>query len=149
MEINNKLKPTGYINIKLISSDGIVKDERNIHNLIVDAGKNALAAWLVPGTQSDYFMRYIALGTGSAAAQASDTTLNTEAGTRVAGALSSSSNQLTVQATIPSDGVARAIVEAGLFSALVVGTLFARQTFAVINKGVSDSLQVTWRVTLS
>ena len=149
MDLKGNIKISGRIDLKLIGPDGRVKAGRSIDNLIVTAGKNALALWLTQATQADYFMRYITLGTGSTAVQASDTTMDVENATRIAGALSSSSNQLTVQATIPAGNATGAIVEAGLFSAVTSGTMFARQTFAVINKGSGDSLEITWRITLS
>jgi len=149
MIFNEEVKPSGHITFKLIGPDGKVKETREIKNLIVTAGKDYLANWLNQGTQSDYFMRYIALGTGSTGALTTDTALDVEAGDRVEAAISGSGSQFVRQATVPADGVARAITEAGLFSAVTGGTLFARQVFAVINKGVSDALQVTWRITLS
>lgn len=147
--MEDKLKVTGHINFKLFGADGKLKDERDIKNVVVTVGKNYLATWLTAATQSDYFMRYIALGTGTNAANASDTTLQTELSSRVAGTLTPSSNVWQNVASFGPGVDTGAITESGIFSASSGGTMFARQTFAVINKGAGDSLQVTWQITFS
>jgi len=91
----------------------------------------------------------LALGTGVTAASASDTALQTELSTRVAGTLTSSTNVWQNQGTFGAGVDTGAITEAGIFSASSAGTMLARQTFSVINKAAGDSLQVTWQVTLS
>jgi hypothetical protein len=149
METNESIKVTGKINFKLFDAEGNLKDERAINNTVVTAGKTYLATWLAAASQAGYFMQYIALGTGTTAASASDTTLQTETGTRVAGTLSSSTNVLQNQATFGAGVSTGAITEAGMLSASSSGTLLARQVFAVINKAAGDSLQVTWSITLS
>lgn len=146
---NENLTPKGRIKFDLYDASGNLKDSREINNVITTVGKNFLAAWLIAATQSDYFMKYIALGTGATAASASDTTLQTELPTRVIGTLSSSTNVWTNSALFGPGVNTGAITEAGIFSASIAGTLFARQVFAVINKAVGDSLQVTWQVTFS
>lgn len=142
-------KATGHINIKLFDKDGNLKDERDIKNVVVTVGKNYLATWLTAATQSDYFMRYIGLGTGNTAATASDTALQTELSTRVAGTLTPSSNVWQNVAAFGPGVDTGVITEAGLFSASSGGTMFARQVFGAITKNAGDSLQVTWQVTFS
>jgi len=149
MDLQASLKISGHITLKLFGPDGSLKEKRSVHNVIVTAGKNFLAAWLAAATQADYFMRYLAIGTGTTGAQVSNTTLETEVGTRGAGTLSSSNNIWTNQVTFAAGNGTGAITEAGVFSASTSGTLFARQTFAVINKAAGDELQVTWNITLS
>lgn len=149
MNSAENLKVTGHIRFELFGSDGKLKDTREIKNVVVTVGKNYLATWLTAATQSDYFMRYIALGTGTNAANASDTTLQTELSSRVAGTLTPSSNVWQNVASFGPGVDTGAITESGIFSASSGGTMFARQTFAVINKGAGDSLQVTWQITFS
>lgn len=149
MESKDLVKATGHINFKLFDENGQLKDERDIKNVVVTVGKNYLATWLTAATQSDYFMRYIALGTGTNAANASDTDLHIPSSTRVAGTLTPSSNVWQNVALFGPGVDTGAITESGIFSASTSGTMFARQTFAVINKGAGDSLQVTWQITYS
>jgi hypothetical protein len=94
-------------------------------------------------------MQYIGLGTGTNAANASDTDLQTPLATRVAGTLSSASNVWQNIASFGPGVNTGAITEAGIFSVASGGTLMARQVFGTITKGAGDSLQVTWQITLS
>lgn len=147
--MKDTLKITGHINFKLFDNSGSLKDERDINNLVVTAGKNYLAAWIASASQADYFMKYVALGEGLTSAQATDTQLESELSTRVIGTVTSSTNVWQNQATFGAGVDTGAITEAGLFSAASSGTMLARQVFAVINKGAGDSLQVTWQITIS
>jgi hypothetical protein len=143
------LKIIGHINLKLYDENGLLKEERDLHNLVVTAGKNALAAWLASATQADYFMKYIALGTGVTAPVSTDTTLQSELATRVVGNITSSTNIWQNQATFGAGVNTGALTEAGLFSASSGGTMFARQVFPVVNKASGDSIVFTWQVSIS
>lgn len=143
------LTPKGRIKFDLYDSSGKLKESREINNVVVTVGKNFLANWLTQATQADYFMRYIALGTGTAGATAADTALQIELATRVAGTLTPSGNVWQNVASFGPGVNTGAITEAGIFSANAAGTMFARQTFGVITKAAGDSLQVTWQVTFS
>lgn len=147
--MEEKLTLKGRFLVELFGEDGNRKELRIIENVVVTVGKNYLALWLTQATQSDYYMRYLALGTGTTAASASDTALETELATRVAGTLSSSTNVWQNQATFGPGVDTGAITEAGIFTASSAGTMFARQVFPVVNKGAGDSLQLTWQVTFS
>lgn len=149
MNTKETIKATGHIGFKLFDENGMLKDSKEIHNVVVTVGKNFLAAWLAAASQATPFMNYIGLGTGVAAANASDTDLQTPLTSRVAGTLSSASNVWQNVALFGPGVDTGAITESGIFSDSVAGTLFARQTFAVINKAAGDSLQVTWQITLS
>jgi hypothetical protein len=39
--------------------------------------------------------------------------------------------------------------EAGVFSAITAGTMMSRAVFTTINKGASDTLQITWTYTFT
>lgn len=149
MDAKDPLKIQGHINVKLYDKDMKLKSEVDKKNVIVTVGKNFLAAWIAAASQANPFMNYIALGTGTTAAAAGDTALETEIGTRVAGVISSSTATWTNQATFAPGVSTGAITEAGLFSASSGGTLFARQTFPVQNKLAGDTIVFTWNVTIS
>ena len=147
MELNENMKITGHINLKLYDKYGNLKDERDIHNTITTVGKAYLATWLAAASQAGKFMAYLAVGEGSP----SGTALGSEIGTRVSGTLSTpgSTNIWQNSGTFAAANGTGAITEVGLFSASTSGTMFASQTFDVINKGASDSLTLTWQITLS
>jgi len=145
----DKVTPKGRIKFELYDASGKLKEIREINNVVVTVGKNYLATWLTAATQADFFMQYIGLGTGTSAANASDTALETELSSRVAGTLTPSGNVWQNIASFGPGVNTGAITESGIFSESTGGTMFARQTFPVINKGSGDSLQVTWQVTFS
>jgi hypothetical protein len=43
----------------------------------------------------------------------------------------------------------KAVTESGIFNAASVGKLLCRQTFSAINVVNGDTLQITWKVTVS
>jgi len=150
-KVSETLKLTGYINIKLYDSEGVLKQEVDKQNLVVTIGKQYLASWLTAATQSTEFMSYIGLGTGMTAPTIGDTNLQTPLPTRVQGTLTTpgSTNIWQNVASFGPGVDTGAITEAGLFSTLTLGTMFARQVFGVVNKGSGDTLVLTWMVTLN
>lgn len=153
MENLESIAIKGSVHVKLIGPDGKVKQEHTDKNLVVTAGKNYLAAWLQAASQAGKFMSYMGLGTGSAAAAAGDTALGTEMSgggyARQVGTLSNSTNVWTNAATFAPGVGTGAITEAGLFTAVTAGTMFARQVFSTYNKQAGDTLVFTWSVTFS
>jgi hypothetical protein len=149
--LKENIKLTGSVSVKLIGSDGVVKQEHTDHNLVVTVGKSYLAAWLV--SASGAFMPYIGLGTGVSGPASGDTTLGAELSgggySRVLGTLTSASNVWTNTVTFaPGNGTA-AITEAGIFSAATSGTLFAHQVFPVYNKQAGDTMVIVWNVSFN
>ena len=119
-------------------------------NLVVDAGKH-VAAGLLGGLSGFNPFRYIAVGTGTTAPDASDTELEAEiTGGGLARAEDSSpsvsGNTLTVSVTFNVTG-SYAVTEAGLFNAASGGDMFARVTFAALNVQNGDTLTFTWEIT--
>ena len=131
--------------IQVHDSDGTLRDERWIHNLICVAGKNKLLA--VSGGEALAAFAYVAIGTGTTAASASDTTLGTEAARSSAQTPTNpSSSVFQVQYTFPAGTGTGAITEAGLLDASSGGSLLAHQVFAAVNKASGDSLTIQWQV---
>jgi hypothetical protein len=91
---------------------------------------------------------HIGIGTDATAAAKGDTALGTEVETRatttvtVTGTGSSAKYQAT-GAAITATG-ARAVTEAGLFSASTTGVMFISADFSVINLATNDTLAVTF-----
>jgi hypothetical protein len=144
--LNDGLKITGAVEIKVFDKDGVVKDERTIKNLVVTTGKTFIAARMV-GTPDA--MSHMAIGSGGTAADVADTTLETELG-RVALASSTSSGAVvTHTATFGAGTGTGAVVEAGILNAASGGTLQCRSVFPVVNKGADDGMSITWTITVS
>jgi len=136
--------------IKLYGEDGQLKDERSGSNVITETGLDFLASFLNSAATgaSTFTMRYLAIGTDATAEATSNTALGTEL-SRTTGTVSYASAQYTVIGTFPAGDGTGAIAEYGLFSSNSAGTIFSRDTEAVINKQAGDTLQVTTEISLS
>lgn len=144
-----RLNPSGMANVKLVLRDqlGRFKAIRQIKNLVVTAGKQHIADQLSssPGGAA---MSHMAIGTGTTAANAADTTLETELDRNALTSRTDSGAVVTYVGDWAAGDGTGAITEAGILNAASSGTLLARSVFSVINKGASDTLQVTWTVTI-
>ena len=138
---------------------GYWSSEKDTHNLITNAGRAAISA-LLNGVGGVAVFASIGQGTGATAANATDTTLQTEVkadGTAASGvhAVAAATNTL-VTTTVTNDTAqfvgtisetaTIAVTESGVFNATTNGTLLARQVFTAVNVVTGDSLQFTWKV---
>jgi len=139
---------SGEIWIHKLNSDGSKTLLVNKKNVILDVGKDFLAAWLA-ASQASGFMEYIGVGSDNTAANASDTGLGTELG-RTQGVLTTpgNTNILRNTATFGAGVATGTWYETALFSAASGGTAFARQTYGLLTKGVLDSFAITWEISL-
>lgn len=146
-----KLGVLGRLTLVLKGSDGAVKDVREVKNLVVNTGLGHITTRMIGTSQGS--MSHMALGSGSTAATGGDTALGSQLGSRNAFdsvTQSGSSNESLVYVTTFNPGDATgAVTEAGIFNAASSGVMLCRTVFAVVNKGASDTLEVTWTVTLS
>lgn len=144
------IKIRGFWDIKLIGETGELKEHIKGENVITTNGKEYLASWLNSSTTSGAnTLKYIAIGTGSTAEAAADTALGVETARATGASTYTSGAIFSVTATFAAGTGTGAVAEYGLYSSSTGGTLFSRDTEAVINKGASDTLVVTTQVTLS
>jgi hypothetical protein len=137
----------GKLHIALFNEDGGMKEERFLENLVTTAGKTAIASRLDGTTTA--VMSHMAVGTGTTAANIADTTLVTEIDRNALDSSTPSTNtEIYVCTWAAGDGTG-ALTEAGVLNASSSGTLLCRTVFSVINKGASDSLVITWTITIS
>ena len=121
-----------------------------IANLITDAGK-AGSASRINGAGSEAAFTYCAIGIGTAAATALDTTLASEITTN--GGQRKSATPTRTTTTVPNDTARNvatfdftgsfAVTEAGILNAASAGVLLNRQVFTAVNVVSGDSLQIT------
>ena len=138
--------------------DGKVIDKREVDNLITSAGMAEVAGLIGTDTTSGVTaFDYIAIGTGTTSATVSDTALESEittgggsraagTGTRVTTTYTNDTFQLVLTYNFTSPF---AVTESGVLNASSGGTLLSRTTFSAINVANNDSLQVTWKITVS
>ena len=140
--INDALKMKGRLQIHL--NDELVQE---VDNIVVTAGKGYVASRMKDTTASA--MSHMAIGSGSTAAAAGDTALGNELGRVALTSTTVSSAVVTYVASFPAGTGTGAVTEAGILNASSSGTLLCRTVFSVVNKGASDSMTVTWTVTVS
>lgn len=138
---------TGSLNIILVDETGIVKDERDIKNVVVTTGKGYIASRMKDATATA--MSHMAIGTGTTAAAVGDTALVSEANRQALTSTAVSGGQVTYSATFGNGQGTGALTEAAILNASSGGTMLCRTVFSVINKGANDTLAITWTVTVS
>ena len=139
--IHDDLKLTGALTIAL--NDEIVQETEN---LVVTAGKNQVADRM---NNANTVMTHMAVGTGTNAAAAGDTTLQTENDRNALTSTTVTNNAVAYVATWAAGDATAAITEAGIFDAASSGDMLARTKFDVVNKGSADSMTITWTITVS
>ena len=145
--IKNQIKATGRLSVVLKDETGAIKEQREVDNLVVSAGLGYIASRMKDTT--DTAMGYMAIGTGSTAAAAGDTTLGTELDRNALTSTTVTSNEIAYVASWAAGDGTGAITEAGIFNAASAGTMLARTVFSTVNKAASDTLSITWTITLS
>ena len=128
-------------------------EKMRLSNLITTTGKAGIAA-RINGTSSPAAYDYVAIGTGTTAANIADTTLETEITTGGGERAQGTPSVTTTDTTDDTATVVKtftfsssfAVTEAGLLNAASSGVLAARQVFSAVNVVSSDTLQVTWNI---
>ena len=140
----------GEIFIDLFDENGQIKDRRYIKNLITTAGFNLVSNLLGQASPRPAAANYIAIGSGTVGAAVGDTALGFELpNARLSGTYTLGSNSYTMVASFPPGTGTGGVTESGMLNASSTGTLLNRQTFGVVTKGASDTLQCSWSISLS
>ena len=149
MKIKDDLKISGELAIIVTDKSGHIKQSMKVPNLVVTTGKQYIASRMA-GTATAV-MSHMAIGSGTASANANNTALGNELG-RAGSPLFSfqaSGNIITATATFVEGVGTGAISEAGIFNAASGGTMLCRTVFPVVNKQASDTIAITWTITIS
>jgi hypothetical protein len=145
--INEGLKLRGDVALVLRDKDGNIKDERNIKNLIVDTGLNFICDRM---KDDETAMTHMALGSGTTAAAAGDTSLESQLGSReLLDSSTVTNNQIVFISSFEASDATGAVSEAAIFNAASGGTMLCRTVFSVVNKAADDTLTVNWTITLT
>jgi len=123
---------------------------------VTSAGK-AGAASRINGSGGEAAFTYIATGTGTNAAAAGDTALQTELAASGLSRANATASRVTTSVTNDTAQLvntfsvtgSQAVTESGVLNASSSGTLLARQVFSAINVVNGDSLQITWKFQMS
>lgn len=125
-------------------------NELKVANLVTNAGKAGVAS-RINGAGSEAAFTYIAIGTGTTAAAAGDTALQTEITTGGGARAAATASRTTTDVTNDTARLVLtytfsstfAVTEAGALNAASAGVLLNRQVFSAVNVVSGDSLQVT------
>lgn len=147
----------GFVDVMVYDEFGNLKDERHYDNGITNVGFELIADRIADHTGfTGNQANYIALGTGATAFAVTQTALVTElSGGSYArqqdtdATYTAGTKSFAISATFNAGVATGALQESGLFDASTTGNMMARQTFSTINVGASDSITVTWTITLS
>ena len=139
--INDDLKLTGKLSIAL--NNEVIQETQN---LVVTAGKNWVADRM---NNANTVMTHMAIGTGTTTAAVGQTTLVTELDRNALTSTTVTDNAIAYVGTWAAGDGTGAITEAGIFDASSGGDMLARTKFDVVNKGSSDTMTVTWTITVS
>ena len=140
--LNDGLKLTGKLKIAL---NGETVQE--VDNLVVTDGKEYVASRMKDATATA--MSHMAIGSGSTSAAAGNSALGNQLGRVALTSTAVSGAVVTYVATFAAGTGTGAVTEAGILNASSSGDLLCRTVFSVVNKGASDSMTITWTVTVS
>lgn len=144
--IKDDLKATGIVNIKQYNSTGNLIKDFTVNNLVVNSGIGFIISRMYSSTENP--MSHMAIGGTFGSPVPSEATLGSEI-TRVA--LTSTTivgNSIVFVATFGAGVGTGLIQEAGIFNAATSGTMLNRVSFGSVNKNSSDTIVITWTLTL-
>ena len=145
---NDTIKMTGRLTVKRFGQNGDLLEERDIPNLVVTAGKTHIASKLVGYTGSSAnVLTHMAVGTSATASAVANTTLGAEIA-RSAFSSSPTVSSTTVTYSASFTGLTANITEAGIFNAASNGTMLCRTTFALIPAVSTDTIVISWNVSV-
>lgn len=148
MKLKEDIPAIGRLYIQLLDANGKVKESRDIPNLVVTYGLNLIAQRLVSGSSA--VLSHMAVGTSNTPGPAlTQTALQAQVNPRVA--LTSSivtASSITYTTSFGAGTCTGLLTEVGLFNDTTLSQMFARSIFTAIDKTASDTLMVTWTITI-
>lgn len=141
------VKVLGNLSVKLYDETGLIKDTREVKNLVVAVGKDLIASRLVGNALP--IPSHMALGSSSTAASTSQTALGGELGRVVLDSTARTNNTISYVATFAAGTATGTVQEAGIFNDGSSGNMLCRTTFSAVNKAAGDTVVVTWNVTVA
>ena len=145
--MTNSINPIGDVTLVLRDVDGNIKEKQEFHNLVVTTGCEIIASQLSDGLIAK--PNYMAIGSGTVEPKKTDKALGAELH-RNQFTVNGNRNgaQVTYKAVFGAGEGTGAVTEVGIFNAETDGTMLNRATFAVVNKAPTDSLEITWNLTI-
>lgn len=143
---NDTLKAKGKLHIVVRDSNGKIKNEINVNNLVVTTGKNYIVNRMKDNTVN--VMSHMAVGTSNATVTLSQELLTNEL-VRVTATPTVTTSAITYVANFGTGVGQGELQEAGIFNSASGGIMLCRTAFAPINKGANDTMSISWQITIS
>jgi|SaaInlV_135m_DNA_1039713.scaffolds.fasta_scaffold00019_6 hypothetical protein len=147
MNMQEVVKSTGEVSIKIFDAAGKLKEKIFVPNLVVQSGRD----WIVSrmGSDTPVLMSHMAIGSDATATSTSQTTLISELGRTVLGSSVVVDNTITYTSAFAPGVGTGSIVEAGIFNDVTAGTMLCRTVFGVVTKDAADTMTISWTITVS
>ena len=146
--MEDSIKLRGDVAIVVKDKDGNVKEEREEKNLVETTGLTYIASRMKDATATA--MTHMAVGSGTTAAAAGNTDIESILGSREAlDSTTASGAVVTYVASFEAGEGTGAVTEAIIANARSSGTCLARGVFSAVNKAADDTMTITWSITLS
>lgn len=144
--IKDDLKATGIVNIKQYNSTGNLIKDFTVNNLVVNSGISFITSRMYSSAENT--MSHMAIGGAYGTPVPSETTLGSEIARVALTSTTVVGNSIVFVAEF-GVGVGTGIIqEAGIFNAASSGTMLNRVSFGSVNKNSSDTIVITWTLTL-
>jgi len=151
MDTKQKLKMRGKFNIAVLDENDNLKYEKEVTNTIMNAGLAEVSGLILNDIGGNAF-DYLALGTGTTAPTATQTTLVAEkyrsagTGSQTTTTVSNDTAQLTTSiAMTASDD----LTEVGILNSSSTGDLLARTTYSAVTVADGDTVNLGYSVAFS
>lgn len=140
----------GKVIFVLTGPDGKVKEKREHDNVVTTLGKGYIASRMKDATATAMSHMEVGISSASPTDVAQTTLISAVSASRTTlTSTTVSTNTVTYACTFGAGVGTGALVEAGIFNAASAGTMLCRTVYSVINKGASDTLTISWVITVS
>lgn len=112
------------------------------NNLITNGGKSGLLNLMFKSNLSPFL--WIAIGTGSRVTSLNSAALQNEIYRQLISTVNVSGSTVTLTTSFTAGNGIGVVSEAGIFNSLLNGTMFSRAVFPGLQKGVQQTVNVTW-----
>jgi hypothetical protein len=149
---SENFKAVGKLTIDIFDETGLLKSSKTVDNLVVTVGLGFITSRMTGAASA--VMSHMAVGTTATAPVRADTTLGTEVG-RVAltsatvSTVTYTNDSVVYVGTFGAGVGTGALVEAGIFNAASAGTMLCHTTYATVTKAATDTMAITWTVTVN
>lgn len=146
MNFHSKIKITGELSIQKFDEKNNLVEQVNVPNLVVTTGKEHIAQRIAGNSET--IMSHMAIGQGVATPALTNVALVNELAREALVLTTVTSTDITYTATFGAGVGTGSITEAGIFNAASAGDMLCRTTFPAIAKTASDTIAISWTITV-